>query len=149
MKKILVVAVSALAFAGCATSALAAKTGKTPFADNLTVLLNGFQSEMVFNASYVSNNGVNISGPDFFNDDAPTLVRVFSNNKVYNGHPSMTVQYPTNFGTQSCTLNLVDGPWAVLNYSSGSAPVCAGITVSAIKSTSQYNYSVTITDNEP
>ena len=149
MKKKIVMALSALALAGWATGALAAKTGTSPFTDNLTLTLNGFPTGTIFVASYVDNNGVNISGPAFFNTDAPTLVKIYSDNKAENGNPNMTMQYPTIFGTQSCTLNFVDGPWTVLNYKNGSAPVCAGITVGSITSVSQDNYTLTITDNEP
>lgn len=148
-RKLTVLLASSLALMGCATASFAAKTGISPFSDNLTLTLNGFPSGTIFNASYIDNNGVNISGPDFFNGDSPTLVVVSSTNKIENGYPSMTVQYPTLNGTQTCTLNLVDGPLAILNYKDGSAPICAGITLSPVTVTSQYNYTITITDNEP
>ncbi len=150
-KKLTVLVASSLALLGCATASFAGQTGVSPFSDNLTMTFNGFPSQTIFNASYVDNNGVNISGPDFFNTDAPVLVVVSSTNKLENGAPSMTMEYPTLAGTQTCTLNLMDGPYAVhgLSYRDGSAPVCAGITVSPITMTSHYNYSVTVTDNEP
>ncbi|OGT42108.1 MAG: hypothetical protein A3F13_04020 [Gammaproteobacteria bacterium RIFCSPHIGHO2_12_FULL_40_19] len=148
-KKLTVLVASSLALLGCATASFAGKTELSPFSDNLTLTLNGFPSDTIFNALYVDNNGVNISGPDFFNTDAPVLVVVSSTNKLENGDPSMTVQYPTLGGTETCTLNLMDGPYALhgLSYKDGSAPICPGITVSPITLTSQYNYSVTITDN--
>jgi hypothetical protein len=104
---------------------------------------------MDFKASYVNEGGVNISGPTDFDTNSPALVIVSSDNKLENGYPSMMVQYPTIFGVQTCAMNLVDGPFTMLNYKEGTAPICAGITVGPIKLTSQYNYSVTITDNEP
>ena len=148
MKKKLVLAVSALVFSGWAVGAFAAKTGVSPFDDHLTILMNGFPSDMMFQATYVPNNGVNINGPEDFNADAPSVVRVFSNNKVEDGYPVMKIRYPTLSGSGHCTLNLADGPWRGLDYRSGSAPVCAGIALSPVSPT-EYGYTVTITDNEP
>lgn len=148
-KKVTIWVASSLMLMGCATASFAAKTGLSPFSDNLTLTLSGFPSDTIFNAIYVDDNGINISGPAVFNSDSPAMVTIASDNKVENGDPSMMMQYPTIFGTQTCALDLADGPLAMLHYKEGSAPICAGITVSSITLTSQYNYTATITDNEP
>lgn len=151
MNKKLLFVVASLAITGSALAA-SGKSGTSPFSDGLDVQFQGFQSEQLINIGYVDNNGVNISGPAFVNPDGDAVVQISSDNKVASGYPSMTLHYMTlSGGTQDCTLNFVDGPWTVLNYKDGSAPICSGITVGNIKFIPgvRHGYKLVITNNEP
>lgn len=122
----------------------------SPFKDNLTIHFLGFPQETMFYASYAGNNGVDISGPDFATTDHDALVVISSNNKLSNGNPNMSLVYPGLFSNVKCAITFTDGPYfPALTYQNGKTPSCPGVMISDIQKDSQYNYSLTITNNEP
>lgn len=153
MEKKLIRFASSLILMGAVSTGFAAvpvNASYSPFKDNLTVHFVGFPHGTFFYASYVDDNGVNISGPSFATTDYDALVIISSQNKLVNGYPSMSMMYPALYGDQKCTMTLMDGPYLpALMYKSGKAPVCPGVTLGDIQKNSPNNYSITITDNEP
>ena len=149
-KKIIVLAASAMMLAGFISESSAATVRTSPFTDNLTITFSGFLPETVFGASYQDNNGVNITGPELINIGNSALVQIYSKNKVDNGYPVMTMQYPDDSGTmQTCAITFIDGPWAILNYENGVAPVCPGISIGNISMTARHQFKLTVADSEP
>ena len=143
MKAIALFAASVLVVGTVSAAPVRAHTSN--FVDNLTLNFSGFTDDSMVYASYQSDNGVNIVGPEIIKVSTPSLVTIASTNMLENGYPSMTLAYN---GT-SCVLNFVDGPFAaVLAYRNGLAPNCTDITVSNIERTAQYQYSVTVTPSD-
>lgn len=148
MKSISVL-LSSVAIAGLCMSASALAVEKrvsvSPFTDNLTVLLSNFPSQIYLNASYDSDNDVNISGPTYITTSNIPVV-ISSSNKYQDGFPSMTLNYKKTDGSDAqCTLTFVDGPWRELAYRYSNAPTCDGLVVSAISASDQDDYVLTIT----
>jgi hypothetical protein len=113
----------------------------SPFTDNLTVHLSGFNSGMA--VSYSSDNDVNINGPANIGSASSFPVTISSENIADNGNPSMTVKTPQG---DTCQLKFVDGPWTYLNFQTQSPPSCSHIQVSQITpGSSNYTYDVTLT----
>ena len=113
----------------------------SPFMDNLTVKLKGFNNTV--DVRYAGNNGVNISGPTKVMAGTTAIpVSISSQNMLDNGFPAMTV---TTADHAHCQLNFVDGPWTILNYKTDAPPSCSHIKVSSITSSSQYRYALTLT----
>lgn len=139
-------------FAVVSVSAMADQSVKpkpvrvSPFSDNLQVIMQNFPAQATLTMSYTDNNDVNISGPSSVSASLGAFpVTVASNNFIQNGFPIMTITYPSNVGTQTCTFQFVDGPYTYLNFAAGVPPTCTNLSVSPIQNGyTQYSYTMTI-----
>ena len=149
MNKKLIFILASLVTAG---SAFATDAKFSPFQDNLHVQFKKFPENTVLSFVYLANNGLEISGPSSVTASDSPAIKIYSDNKVESGYPSVTMRYPTKlFGTQICTLTLADGPYVPrLGYKTA-APLCLGITVGNIVYTPDEGlnaYALVVSDTE-
>lgn len=127
-----------------AAHAVTKRATVTPFTDNLSINLIHFSETSPLTAFYQSDNDVDIDGPNTISGNQFSTT-ITSNNKIENGFPRLTLHYATSAGAQTCTLELVDGPWTVLNFRYKNPPKCAGLNISQIIPTTAYQYGLNIT----
>ncbi|MCX7125919.1 MAG: hypothetical protein NTU49_09350 [Gammaproteobacteria bacterium] len=135
-KKITVLIASSLMLMSCATLAATEKTHDSIFTHTLSVSFKGFPDPTLFNMTYQSDalNQVKISGPTQLYSGVSSMVYINSMNsqEIFSGYPTMTFAYTTSSGRESCTLDLVDGPFTEMGYAFILPPTCVGITVGMI-----------------
>ena len=108
----------------------------SPFTDKLAITFTGFPATGA-QLSYVSNNGVNITGDSSATTQAN--VTISSENQVEDGYPTMHIVLADG---SMCDIRFADGPWDFLHLDP--IPVCQHIDASAIMHSELYQYKMTL-----